>query len=98
VKRHAFWIIALGILAGVGAWTYYRLNRAPAAPTFTTSAVLRGDIVETVDATGKLQAVTTVQVGTQVSGTSTAGSGAARWWQSSTRRSSRPRSNRRARR
>jgi HlyD family secretion protein len=31
--------------------------------------VTRGEVVETVDATGTLQAVTTVQVGTQVSGT-----------------------------
>jgi hypothetical protein len=35
----------------------------------TTAVVTRGDVVETVDATGTLQAVTTVQVGTQVSGT-----------------------------
>ena len=34
-----------------------------------TAAVTRGDIVDTVGATGTLQAVTTVQVGTQVSGT-----------------------------
>ena len=33
-----------------------------------TAAVTRGDIVDTVGATGTLQAVTTVQVGTQVSG------------------------------
>ncbi len=37
-------------------------------PTVTTAAVTRGDIVDTVGATGTLQAVTTVQVGTQVSG------------------------------
>src|SRR4029078_504537 len=34
-----------------------------------TRARTRGDVVETVEATGTLQAVTTVQVGTQVSGT-----------------------------
>jgi HlyD family secretion protein len=34
-----------------------------------TTPVTRGDVIETVDATGTLQAVTTVQVGTQVSGT-----------------------------
>ena len=38
-------------------------------PTITTSRVTRGDLAETVAATGALQAVTTVQVGTQVSGT-----------------------------
>jgi HlyD family secretion protein len=34
-----------------------------------TAAVTRGSVVETVDATGTAEAVTTVQVGTQVSGT-----------------------------
>ena len=34
-----------------------------------TAAVTRGDIADRVGATGTLQAVTTVQVGTQVSGT-----------------------------
>lgn len=38
-------------------------------PTIVTAQVTRGDVIETVDATGTLQAVTTVQVGTQVSGT-----------------------------
>src|SRR5262249_5264175 len=36
---------------------------------YTTATVDRGDIVEVVGATGTLQAVTTVQVGSQVSGT-----------------------------
>src|SRR5207249_10023287 len=36
--------------------------------TVNTSPVTRGDIVDTVGATGTLQAVTTVQVGSQVSG------------------------------
>jgi HlyD family secretion protein len=38
-------------------------------PRFSTSAVSRQDIVQTVEATGTLGAVTTVQVGSQVSGT-----------------------------
>ncbi len=38
-------------------------------PTLSTVAVTRGDVIETVDATGTLQAVTTVQVGSQISGT-----------------------------
>src|ERR1700694_4715027 len=36
---------------------------------YTTASVDRGDIVDVVGATGTLQAVTTVQVGSQVSGT-----------------------------
>jgi HlyD family secretion protein len=58
-------IVLLAIGAGVGA--YYYKKGAP-EPTVTTLQVSRGDIVDQVGATGTLQAVTTVQVGTQVSG------------------------------
>jgi HlyD family secretion protein len=39
------------------------------SPSYRTEAVTRGDIQQTVTATGTVNAVTTVQVGTQVSGT-----------------------------
>jgi HlyD family secretion protein len=35
----------------------------------TTAEISRGDVISTVEATGTLEAVTTVQVGSQVSGT-----------------------------
>ncbi len=38
------------------------------SPVYSQAAVERGDIVKTITATGKLQAVVTVQVGSQVSG------------------------------
>jgi HlyD family secretion protein len=53
---------------GAGAAAYYA-KRSDAAPRVTTAAASRGPVVATVSATGTLQAVTTVQVGTQVSGT-----------------------------
>lgn len=64
-------IITLVLLAAAsgGAYAYYSYRNAPVAPTVLTSVVARGDIADTVGATGTLQAVTTVQVGTQVSGT-----------------------------
>jgi HlyD family secretion protein len=63
-------LIAL-IVGGIGSggYAYYRYRSKPAAPTVNTSPITRGDVVDTVGATGTLQAVTTVQVGTQVSGT-----------------------------
>ena len=67
MKRLVVAALALGVIGGGGFW-YYRYSRKPTPPTVTTSAVTRGDIVETVGATGTLQAVTTVQVGSQVSG------------------------------
>src|SRR5262245_50009047 len=64
-------IIALVLLAlaGGGGYAYYKYRKKAPEPTVMTAAVSRGDIADTVGATGTLQAVTTVQVGTQVSGT-----------------------------
>lgn len=63
-------LVAVGVaLIGASAWGYARLRNGTAAPQVVTAAITRGDIVEAVGATGTLEAVTTVQVGTQVSGT-----------------------------
>lgn len=53
---------------GAGAGAYY-MRRNGTEPTVNTAPVTRGDVIDTVGATGTLQAVTTVQVGSQVSGT-----------------------------
>jgi HlyD family secretion protein len=55
------------VTASVAA--YYHSAATESSPAFITAGVTRGDIVDTVAATGTLEAVTTVQVGTQVSGT-----------------------------
>ncbi len=63
--------IVTGVLLaalGAGSYAYYRQSNTQPAPSVMTSAVVRGDIADTVGATGTLQAVTTVQVGSQVSG------------------------------
>ncbi len=62
-------LIGLLIVAaiGAGAGAYYKLRNAPEVGV-QTSPLTRGEIVDTVGATGTLQAVTTVQVGSQVSG------------------------------
>ncbi len=57
--------ISLCILAVAGY--FFFLKKTP--PIYKTAKVERGSIVSTVSATGTLNAVTTVQVGTQVSGT-----------------------------
>ena len=67
--RKTLLIVAAVVLIAAGAYGYYRYTQKPVAPTITTARVTRGDLAETVGATGTLQAVTTVQVGTQVSGT-----------------------------
>lgn len=58
--------IAVASLGGT-AWFYQRAD-GKEAPTYKTAALTRGSIKSTVSATGTLQAVRTVQVGTQVSG------------------------------
>jgi HlyD family secretion protein len=68
-KTRATWFVGLAMLAMVLGWIYYASTRASSMPVFATAPVTRGDVVEVVDATGTVQPVTTVQVGTQVSGT-----------------------------
>src|SRR5437879_4367840 len=62
-------LIGLLIVAavGAGAGAYY-IRRAGPEVQVLTAPVTRGDITDSVGATGTLQAVTTVQVGSQVSG------------------------------
>src|SRR5262245_1758330 len=67
-KRLLTLIVAAVLIAG-GAFYDYRSRQASKTPTPLTSAVTRGDVVAKVEATGTLAPVTTVQVGSQVSGT-----------------------------
>jgi HlyD family secretion protein len=62
-------LIGLLIVAaiGAGAGAYY-IRRGGPEMQVMTSPITRGDVIDTVGATGTLQAVTTVQVGSQVSG------------------------------
>ncbi|MGH9350494.1 MAG: efflux RND transporter periplasmic adaptor subunit [Vicinamibacterales bacterium] len=60
-------ILAVVVTASVTA--YYRHAGTGSAPAVATATVSRGSVVEAVEATGTLEAVTTVEVGTQVSGT-----------------------------
>ena len=62
-------LLALLILGGaITAYGYYSVRTVEFVPDVSTVAVTEGDIVDTVGATGALEAVTTVQVGSQVSG------------------------------
>jgi HlyD family secretion protein len=56
-------LVVISCIAG-----YFFFNRTPEV-SYKTAKIERGSIVSTVAATGNLSAVTTVQVGTQVSGT-----------------------------
>jgi HlyD family secretion protein len=67
-KNTGFAVGAIVVVAGaLGLWIY-RNAEAHVAPSYRFATVTRGNLESTVSATGALNAVTTVQVGTQVSG------------------------------
>ena len=66
LKRH--WLMAVVIVAAIALFAAFQFKGNDKPQYFTTKAD-RGDIREVVEATGTINAVTTVQVGSQVSGT-----------------------------
>src|SRR5262245_53262410 len=67
--RGRVWIVALMVVLTAGpsgAWFYAQSRGNP--PRFRTAKIERGPLTATVSATGTLNAVVTVQVGSQVSG------------------------------
>jgi HlyD family secretion protein len=68
-KQRRFLIIAIVVVAGVlVALFFLRRGKGKGGEKYRTEAVSQGNISATVNATGTLSAVTTVQVGSQVSG------------------------------
>jgi len=69
-RKFTRWIIVLALLAaaGGGAWVVLHRRQESGAANYRTQAIDRGDVAMTVTATGTISAVTTVQVGSQVSG------------------------------
>ncbi len=66
-KRLLAGLVLIAALAG-GAWAW-KVKFAEKPVQYTTEIVTRGDITRVVSATGTIQAVNTVTVGSQVSGT-----------------------------
>src|SRR5512139_1995737 len=60
-------VLAILILLGAGGFYWYSANGR--GPSYRTTPVERGELLSTISSTGSLNAVVTVQVGTQVSGT-----------------------------
>ena len=66
--RHKWWsALIILVIVGIVLWIYFgtRTKRKD----YVTVDITRGDIVQTVTATGEIQPVNTVNVGSQVSGT-----------------------------
>jgi HlyD family secretion protein len=68
MKPKSKWLILAGVVVVGGLFLIFGLNRSTQAQHFTAK-VERGDIHDVVDATGTINAVILVQVGSQVSGT-----------------------------
>jgi len=68
MKTKSKWLILAGVLVAAVLFLAFVLNRGIPAQHFTAK-VERGDIHDVVEATGTINAVITVQVGSQVSGT-----------------------------
>jgi HlyD family secretion protein len=66
-KRYLWWLLA-GLVAATALILYFNREESPDIE-YRFDQVRRGDISRVVTATGALEAVTTVQVGSQVSGT-----------------------------
>ena len=61
--------IVLLMAAGGAGYAYWRMGNGPKEPAYLTAPVAKANIRQVVSSTGTLQAVTTVLVGSQVSGT-----------------------------
>jgi HlyD family secretion protein len=62
------WLIVAGVVVIAGLFVAFSLNKG-AQPQHFTAKVERGEIRDVVEATGTINSVVTVQVGSQVSGT-----------------------------
>ncbi len=69
MKKRSTWLLLAVVAVIGGAAAYYHANADDDRPQYTTATITREDLVDSVEATGTLGAVTTVQVGSQVSGT-----------------------------
>ncbi|HOW63591.1 MAG TPA: efflux RND transporter periplasmic adaptor subunit, partial [Candidatus Contendobacter sp.] len=66
------WLVALALLAGLaaGGWAYFHSRaETQAAPQYQTEPLGRGNLRVTVSATGKLEPINQVDVGSELSGT-----------------------------
>jgi HlyD family secretion protein len=68
MKRRLLWIGLIVVVAGAIIGGYLYTQGIGARPAFRTVAISRGPLTAAVSATGTLNAVITVQVGSQVSG------------------------------
>ncbi len=62
-------LLALLLAAGGGYWWWQARNAARAAPVYSTTAAVRGDLTLVVTANGTIQPTRTINIGSELSGT-----------------------------
>ena len=67
IRRHKWWIILFIIVAG--GFLYFMGDDKNQGTGFATATISRGDLRQVVTATGEIQPLNTINVGSQVSGT-----------------------------
>ncbi len=67
-RSSKLWLIIVIVAALAGGGYYFAKRNAPKPTSFITTKVTRANIIQTVTATGDLQPVSTVEVGSQISG------------------------------
>ena len=67
IWRNKWWIIIILIIAGLLCWWLCPISKTK--KEYITMDITRGDITQSVTATGEIQPVNTINVGSQVSGT-----------------------------
>src|SRR3989454_4544148 len=68
LRKRTLSLLLVAVALGAGIWGYLYAQDRGSAPMYRLERAVRGPLVAAVSATGNLNAVTTVQVGTQVSG------------------------------
>jgi HlyD family secretion protein len=69
MKKFLKLLMVLAVIGAAGYWGYQRIRPSSPIYVYRTQAVTRGSITSTISATGTVNAVEMVEVGTQVSGT-----------------------------
>ena len=67
--KWVMWLVVLLILGGLGwgGWNYYQ-KHSEKPPEYRTAPVTRGDLTQSVTASGQLNPMVSIQVGSQISG------------------------------
>ncbi len=69
MKKYRWWILILILALAIIGYVYVRPTFIGKKQDFTYTTIQKGDIEANISSTGKLEAINTVEVGTQISGT-----------------------------